>query len=128
VKDTAGRYVLANADMAAQLGQPAESLIGKRVDDLFPAAYAREVRGREQHLIATGEATPLFEEEYRDQSGRSSTWLARKVPLRDDRGMVKYIVSVGLDITDRKKAEATIRENQGLLRAIIDAVPATVTV
>jgi two-component system, cell cycle sensor histidine kinase and response regulator CckA len=128
VKDTDGRYVLVNADMAVQVQQPAESLIGKRIWDLFPEAYARQVSEREQHLIATGEATPLFEEEYRDHAGRSSTWLARKVPMRDEHGAVKYIVSAGLDITDRKTAEASVRESQSLLRAIIDAVPATVTV
>ena len=128
VKDIDGRYVLVNADMAAQVGEPAEWLIGKRVGDIFPEAYAGEIREREGRLIATGEATPLFEEEYRDHAGRSSTWLARKVPLRDDHGKVKYIVSAGLDITDRKRAEATVQESRSLLRAIIDAVPATVTV
>jgi PAS domain S-box-containing protein len=128
VKDTDGRYVLVNADMAAQVQQPAEWLIGKRVGDLFPEAYARKVSEREQRLVATGDATPLFEEEYRDHAGRLSTWLARKVPMRDEHGAVKYIVSAGLDITDRKTAEATVREGQSLLRAIIDAVPATVTV
>ncbi len=128
VKDVEGRYVLVNADMAVQAGQPAGWLIGKRADDVFPEAYARQVREREHLLIATGEATPLFEEEYRDHSGQSSTWLARKVPLRDDRGIVKYIVSVGLDISERRRAERRARESQALLQAVMDAVPALISV
>jgi len=128
VKDVDGRYVLVNADMAAQFGQPAEWLIGKRADDVFPEAYARQIRERENLVIAAGEATPLFEEEYRDHSGRSSAWLARKVPLRDDNGKVTHVVSVGLDVTDRRRAERRARESQALLQAVMDAVPALISV
>ncbi len=128
VKDLDGRYVLANADMAAQAGRPVEWIIGKRVGDLFPDDHARKSTERDRQLIERGEPTPLFEEDYVDQAGQTSSWLVRKVPLRDDSGRIKYIVSVGLDISEHKQAERVARESQSLLRAVIDAMPATVSV
>ncbi len=128
VKDLDGRYVLVNADMAADAGHPIDWIIGKRVGDLFPEEYAQKSAERDRRLIALGEPTPLFEDEYVDRHGQLSTWLVRKVPLRDESGQVRLIVSVGLDITERKRAEAALHESQSLLRAIIDAIPATVSV
>jgi two-component system sensor kinase FixL len=44
--------------------------------------------------------------------------------LTDDAGEVTHLISVGRDITDRKRAEETLRKNEERLNAIIDNIPA----
>ena len=128
VKDCDGRYVLVNAALANYHRRAVDDFPGKTPADFYPEAYAARVRARDAEIIATGAPTGLYELDYTDPDGRVSTWLSTAVPLRDDIGAVRYVVSVGLDITQRKQAEEALRESRALLRAVIDAVPATIRV
>jgi PAS domain S-box-containing protein len=128
VKDCEGRYVLVNAALANYHRRAVDDFPGKDLDEFYPESYAARIRARDAEIIATGAPTGLYEMNYTDRDGRTSTWLSTGVPLRDDIGAVKYIVSVCLDITQRKQAEEALRESRALLRAVIDAVPATIRV
>jgi PAS domain S-box-containing protein len=128
VKDCDGRYVLVNAALASYHRRAVDDFPGKTPADFNPESYAARIRARDAEIIATGAPTGLYELNYTDPDGRASTWLSTGVPLRDDIGAVKYIVSVCLDITQRKQAEEALRESRALLRAVIDAVPATIRV
>jgi PAS domain S-box-containing protein len=128
VKDCDGRYVLVNAALANYHRRAVDDFPGKTTADFYPESYVARIRARDAEIIATGAPTGLYELNYIDPDGRASTWLATAVPLRDDIGAVKYVVAVGLDITQRKQAEEALRESRALLRAVIDAVPATIRV
>ncbi|MBV8607165.1 MAG: PAS domain S-box protein, partial [Singulisphaera sp.] len=49
--------------------------------------------------------------------------LPHPVPLRDDSGEVIEAVNMLIDISDRKRAEAQLRESEARFRAIVEATP-----
>ena len=61
-------------------------------------------------------------------TARSQTKLSSKVPLFDQNGNVHALLTVTIDISDRKRAESALDQSRQLLQAVLDAVPATVSV
>ncbi|HSA30529.1 MAG TPA: PAS domain S-box protein [Candidatus Omnitrophota bacterium] len=76
---------------------------------------------------AVAEKKP-YETEYRMRrhDGVYRHFLARGVPILDDRGEILEWIGVCIDMTDRKMYEQRIEEQQRLLRDIIDVMPAAV--
>src|SRR5262249_43337288 len=128
VRDRDGRYVLFNAFQAKSHGQPPEWFVGRGPKDLYPESYVAQLAAWDRQIIETGKALDFHEIDYTSPGGRKGRWLMSRSPILDASGAVSHIVSVGLDITGRHQTEAALRESQSLLRAVVEAVPATVNV
>jgi cyclic di-GMP phosphodiesterase Gmr len=111
VQDENGRFILANALAAANLGTPAEALIGASPADFLPEREAASRREWEQHLVAQGK-TATGETTAPDHAGER-TWLTSHRPLRVlDRTL---LMSSSVDITRYKQAERELAD-----RALFD--------
>jgi PAS domain S-box-containing protein len=136
VKDLDLRYVLINKGLSKELNATAAQAIGKRRDDFpLPGVSAAEnqrffadVRERERRVLATGIANLFNEERVERLDGTVQTKLNSKIPLFDDEGRTRALLTVTIDISDRKEAEHALDESRRLLQAVVDAVPATVSV
>jgi PAS domain S-box-containing protein len=63
-------------------------------------------------VIASGEPLHNFEEDHVDAHGVRRQLLATKVPLQDQHDRVQGVVTVALDISDRKRAEQALKESE----------------
>jgi len=121
--DAESRYIFINQSMAAFLGISPDEAVGKTQMDLFGEEVGGARRKAAQKIVETGESPPPVEVVVTDRSGGQRTLLSTKRPFYDESGKSRNVVSVDLDITDRKLAEIALAEQRHFLRAVIDNIP-----
>jgi len=121
VKDRDGRYQLVNRYLADLWDAPVEEILGKTDFELLPEGMARQLRINDRRVMDSG--GPMTLEERVEFDGEPLVYLSSKVPLVADDGEVYGICGIAADITDRKAAEATLRENEERFRTMADAAP-----
>lgn len=122
-KDLTGRYIQANKAALEQSGHfTEESLLGKTVFDLHPAAIA-EATQRDDAKVIAGNIITDREIQLKTGKGEPRWFLSLKAPLRDDDGRVTGIVGVTRDITDRRSAEAERDRHMRQLELQIERMP-----
>ena len=105
--DKDGRLVLLNDHARAHLGIDAEVWVGRRPSEIGLGQTNDHLN---QEVLATGEPVQSTEIAVnRDNETTKQTWLTSKVPVRDRDANVRKVITVGVDITDRKRAEARIQ-------------------
>jgi PAS domain S-box-containing protein len=119
VKDNQLRYVLMNRYMAGIFGVEPADAIGRTTSDLMSDLGAQKVDESDRQVLASGRELGFFEEEYRDLSGNLRYWLVNKLPLLDADGEVERIVTVGLDIGERKRGEQEMRKARDAAEAAL---------
>lgn len=110
VLDREVRYLRINPRLAAVNGAAAADHIGKTVGEIIPS-LASKARALVEHIFRTGEAVTEVE-----LSGATltepaviRTWIEQWLPLKDSNGEIVAINVVVEDVTERKRAEETLR-------------------
>jgi PAS domain S-box-containing protein len=119
VKDKQLQYLLMNRYMAGIFGIEPHEAIGRTTTDLMSRYGARKTDENDRRVLATGKELGFYEDEYRDSSGNLRHWLVNKLPLLDADGHVESIVTVALDIGERKRGEQEMREAKDAAEAAL---------
>jgi PAS domain S-box-containing protein len=110
VKDKQLRYVLMNRYMAGIFGiEPADAL-GRTTSDLMSRYGSHKTDENDRRVLVTKKSLGFYEEEYMDVYGNQRQWLVNKMPLLDADGDIERIVTVALDIGERKRGELEMRK------------------
>jgi PAS domain S-box-containing protein len=119
VKDRQLRYVLMNRYMAGIFGVQPTDAIGRTTTDLMSRYGAQKTDENDKRVLASGKGLGFYEEEYLDSSGNLRQWLVNKMPLLDADGEIEQIVTVALDIGERKRGEQEMRKAKDAAEAAL---------
>jgi len=122
--DMAGRIKEYNPAFREMLGYSDEELRGFTYRDITPEKWHEsEERILKEQVLLLG-YSDVYEKEYRRKDGTIFPVALRAFLLRDDTGQPAGLGTIVRDITERKRAEETLRESEEKLRLFIRHAPA----
>ena len=100
------------------LGARREDLIGKSVDDLFPAREADFFTLKDRAVLASRQLVDIPEEPVHTSRGVRIVH-TKKIPILDVHGAPRFLLGISRDITDQKHAGDELRRHREHLEDMI---------
>ncbi|GIV33307.1 MAG: hypothetical protein KatS3mg031_0842 [Chitinophagales bacterium] len=94
------------------LGYSEKELLGKTDYDFFPKSEADFFTRIDREVLRKRKLYVIPEEKIKTRLKGERILHTRKIPLYDQQGNPEYLLGISIDITDRKKAEELIKENE----------------
>jgi diguanylate cyclase (GGDEF)-like protein/PAS domain S-box-containing protein len=110
--DSTGRMTLINSAHKQLYGIDPATAIGRTLEQVYGEEHATKQLVLNAKVFESGETLPSFEQEVSGPD-QERILLTTKSPLFDDAGRVADVVTVSLDITELKRAEAQMRHQAG---------------
>lgn len=118
------RYLRANRALCEMLGYSEEELRTRTSTDLTHPEDLEESAARALRALDEGAESQTLEKRYVRSDGRV-VWVLSSVSLvRDAEDEPGHFVALYQDITDRKQAEAGLREAETRYRSLVETIPA----
>jgi PAS domain S-box-containing protein len=127
VIDREGRIVRFNPACEQLTGYTAHEVTGRRYDFLLPPEDAEIVRDRFERVFA-GDFPNSGENMWLTKDGERRVISWWNTALADDDGAVDLVVSSGIDITERKRAEDELRRQEERYRTLVEQLPLVIYV
>ncbi|HVT26859.1 MAG TPA: PAS domain S-box protein [Lacipirellulaceae bacterium] len=127
IKDENGRYVFANAAAQKAFQATAKELYGRTDAEIFPKETARQFQVNDQ-LAMSRECGVQSVETLVHEDGVVHYSLVNKFPIPSVEGMPPMIGGMAIDVTDRKRAEESLRESEQRFRNMADQAPVMIWV
>jgi PAS domain S-box-containing protein len=119
VKNPDLRYVLMNRYMARIFGIEPGDALGRTTAELMARYGAAKTSEPDKRVLETRGGLGFYEEEYQDAAGAMRQWLVNKQPLLTPDGKLENIVTVALDIGERKRSEQEMRKAKDAAEAAL---------
>ncbi|HXQ72427.1 MAG TPA: PAS domain S-box protein, partial [Pyrinomonadaceae bacterium] len=123
MKDHTGRYVYVNKPFERLFGQDLNFLKGRMSFDWLPPATAAQTHEHDLKILNSGQPEQIVET-IPTEDGTPHHWLVFKFPTDDASGN-KYVAGVGVDITERRRAEEALAQQaqrEGMIHRISQAI------
>lgn len=121
-KDMEGRYLIFNQEFVSFTGLPEQKLRNATVYDVAPKEIADIILEKDRDLLAHP-GSQVFEVSYPVTDGSLRDVVFFKRTLHDIDGRLQGIVGALLDITERKRTEARVKDSERRLQAFLNATP-----
>ncbi|QSG06684.1 PAS domain-containing protein [Halapricum desulfuricans] len=123
VKDSGGRYLLANGAAADVYGISPAELEGSTDEEYAKESDHRDFRADDLSVIESGEAKTIPEDTFVDADGEKQTVRTEIQPLETPHGDERRALVVATDITERKRLEQQLDRSRKRLRQLVDLLP-----
>jgi two-component system CheB/CheR fusion protein len=120
--DLAGVVDTWNQGAERLFGYTAAEIAGRSIQMTVPDDRAEEWQ-QVMARLARGEAVEQIETERMHRDGRRLPVVITYSPIRNAEGKVVSVSAIARDISDRKRAEAALRESEQRFRLVADAAP-----
>lgn len=122
MRDTQGRFLLANKTICGQLDRTEEEIIGKTNYDFLPKEFADELTRNDNRVLQTLKPERM-EEVVVIEGQEPHHYFSMKFPIYDELLGDHILCGISTDITKIKKTQQSLEESNAWLDSIMHTVP-----